>query len=234
MTILTWKFQATHPALTDFKKRQKLHLCTKNFENNFSFPGVFVSNIAMNSFTWYNFPSTTKICHFRRSKILATVPIIEKTCQNCSCFSSILMFSRLLIGKIEMTHFSDFPHSIELSKYYKNMSFSRIENTGHCANRGANCSKIPVFYVFSHCLAIFDWENWNDPLFWFFSFDRALRVLQNYIVTDDQKYCLLCQRWRKLFKTLLRAFLATILISLAHLSMHIRRGALMACTPDLK
>ena len=40
MTILTAKLLATHPALTDFKKRRKLHLCTKNFENNLSFPGA--------------------------------------------------------------------------------------------------------------------------------------------------------------------------------------------------
>ena len=73
VTILTSKLLATHPTLTDFKKRQKLHLCNKNFENNFSFPGAFVSNIAMNPF-------------------------------------------------------SSSYHLIQLSKYYKNMSFSKIKN----------------------------------------------------------------------------------------------------------
>ena len=46
MTILTSKLLASHPALTDFKKRQKLHFCNKNFKNDFSFPDVFVFNIA--------------------------------------------------------------------------------------------------------------------------------------------------------------------------------------------
>ena len=46
VTILTSKLLAFHRALTDFKKRQKLHFCNKNFENDFSFPDFFVCNIA--------------------------------------------------------------------------------------------------------------------------------------------------------------------------------------------
>ena len=46
VTILTSKLLAIHQVLIDFKKRQKLHFCNKNFENNFSFPDVFVFNIA--------------------------------------------------------------------------------------------------------------------------------------------------------------------------------------------
>ena len=46
VTILTSKLLAFHRALTDFKKRQKLHFCNKNFKNDFSFPDVFVFNIA--------------------------------------------------------------------------------------------------------------------------------------------------------------------------------------------
>ena len=45
-TILTSKLLAFHPALTDFKKRQKLHFCNKNFKNDPSIPDVFVCNIA--------------------------------------------------------------------------------------------------------------------------------------------------------------------------------------------
>ena len=104
MTILTSKLLAFHRALTNFKKREKLHFCNKNFKNAFFFPDVFVFNIA-----------TTTL------------------------FSSY--------------------HLIQLFKYYKIMPFSKIKNTGHCANHGENRSKIPMFYVFSHCLAIFDWEN---------------------------------------------------------------------------
>ena len=39
-----WK--AFHRALTDFKKRQKLHFCNQNFKNDLSIPDVFVCNIA--------------------------------------------------------------------------------------------------------------------------------------------------------------------------------------------
>ena len=46
VTILTSKLLSFHRALTDFKKRQKLHFCNKNFKNDFSFPDVFVCNIA--------------------------------------------------------------------------------------------------------------------------------------------------------------------------------------------
>ena len=46
VTILTSKLLAFHRALTDFKKRQKLHFRNKNFKNDFSFPDVFVCNIA--------------------------------------------------------------------------------------------------------------------------------------------------------------------------------------------
>ena len=46
VTILTSKLLAFHRALTDFKKRQKLHFCNKNFKNDFSYPDVFVCNIA--------------------------------------------------------------------------------------------------------------------------------------------------------------------------------------------
>ena len=104
VTILTSKLLATHATLTDFKKRQKLHLCTNNFENNFSFPATFVSNIAMNPF-------------------------------------------------------SSSYHLIQLSKYYKNMSFSKIKNTGHCANHRQNHSKLLMFYIYSHVFSTFDWEN---------------------------------------------------------------------------
>ena len=104
MTILTAKLLATHPALTDFKKRQKLHLCTKNFENNFSFPGAFVSNIAMNPF-------------------------------------------------------SSSYHLTQLSKYYKNMSFSKIKNTSHCANHREKQSKLLMFYIYSHVFLTSDWES---------------------------------------------------------------------------
>ena len=49
--LLMWQFwhenwDAFHWALTDSKKRQKLHFCNKNFKNDFSFPDVFVCNIA--------------------------------------------------------------------------------------------------------------------------------------------------------------------------------------------
>ena len=101
VTILTSKLLATHPTLTDFKKRQKLHLCNKNFENNFSFPGAFVSNIAMNPF-------------------------------------------------------SSSYHLIQLSKYYKNMPFSKIKNTGHCANYRQNHSKLLMFYIYCHVFPTFD------------------------------------------------------------------------------
>ena len=173
VTILTSKLLVFHWVLTDFKKRQKLHFCNKNFKNNFSLPDVFVCNI---------------------EKILP----------------------------------SSSYHLIQLFKYYKTMPFSKIRNTDHC---GENHSKRSMLHIFSHCLAIFDWENWNDPPFWFFSFDRAFRVLQNYIVPEDQKYWPLCQPWRRPFKALLRAFLATTLIWLAHLSKYILRGASMAYTP---
>ena len=172
MTILTWKFQATHPPLTDFKKRQKLHWCTKNLENNFSFPGIFVSNIAMNPF-------------------------------------------------------SSSYHLIQLSNYYKNMSFSKMINTGHCANHRENQSKLLMFYIYSHVFPTFDWENWNDPFFWFPPVNRTFQVLQKYVIFEDDKYCLLCQRWRKLFKTLLCALLIIDLnITLGHLSMHLPREIL--------
>ena len=46
VTILTSKLLAFYRALTDFKKRQKLHFCNKNLKNDFSFPDVFVFNIA--------------------------------------------------------------------------------------------------------------------------------------------------------------------------------------------
>ena len=73
------------------------------------------------------------------------MPTIDKTIQNYSCFTSILMFPRLLIGKIEMTHFSGLSHSIAIFKYYKNMSFSKIKNTGHCAKHKQNHSKLLMF-----------------------------------------------------------------------------------------
>ena len=74
-------------------------------------------------------------------------------------FTFILMFSRLLIGKIEMTHFSGLSHSIVIFKYYKNMSFSKIKNTGHCANHRQNHSKLLMFYIYSYVISTFDWEN---------------------------------------------------------------------------
>ena len=108
--ILTSKLVASHRALTDFKKRQKLHFCNKNFKNDFSFPDVFVCNIATTP------PSSSY-------------------------------------------------HLIQLFKYYKTMPFSKIRNTDHCANHKEKHSKRPMLYIFSHLLAIFDWENWNDPFF---------------------------------------------------------------------
>ena len=138
VTILTSKLLATHATLGDFKKRQKLRLCTNNFQNNFSFPATFVSNIAMNLF-------------------------------------------------------SSSYHMIQLSKYYKNMSFSKIKNTGHCGNHRQNHSKLLMFYIYSHVFSTFDWENWNDPFFWFIPFNRDFQILQKYIVFEDQKYWPLCQ-----------------------------------------
>ena len=87
VTMLTSKLLAFHRALTDFKKRQKLHFCNKNFKNDFSFPDVFICNIA-------------------------TIPP------------------------------SSSYHLIQLFKYYKTMPFSKIRNTGHCANHGENRSKL--------------------------------------------------------------------------------------------
>ena len=46
VTILASKLVAFHRALTDLKKPQKLHFYNKNFKNDFSFPNVFVCNIA--------------------------------------------------------------------------------------------------------------------------------------------------------------------------------------------
>ena len=104
LTILTSKLLAFHRALTDFKKRQKLHFCNKNFKDDFSFPDVFVCNIATTP------PSSSN-------------------------------------------------HLIQLFKYYKTMSFLKIRNAGHCANHKEKHSKRPMLYIFSHLLAIFDWEN---------------------------------------------------------------------------
>ena len=145
VTILTSKLLAFHSALTDFTKRQKLHFCIKNFKNDFSFPDVFVCNIA--------------------------------TTPSSSSYQLIQLF-----------------------KYYKTMPFSKIRNTGHCPNHKEKHSKRPMLYIFSHCLAIFDSENWNDPFFWFFSFDRVFQILQNYIVSEGYKYWPLCQPLRKPFK----------------------------------
>ena len=47
VTILTSKLLAFHRALTDFKKRLKLHFRNKNCKNDLSIPDVFVCNIAM-------------------------------------------------------------------------------------------------------------------------------------------------------------------------------------------
>ena len=174
--ILTSKLLAFHRALSDFKKREKLHFYNKNFKNDFFFPDVFVFNIAT-------------------------------------------------------TSLSSSYHLIQLFKYYKTMPFSKIRNTGHCPSHKEKHSIRPMLYTFAHCVAIFDWENWNDPFFWFFSFDRAFRVLQNYIVPEDQKYWPLYQPWRKPWKTLLGAFLATTLVSLEHLSMHTGCNKILApCT----
>ena len=104
VTILTSKLLAFHRALTDFKKRQKLHFFNKNFKSDFSFPDVFVCNIATIS------PSSSY-------------------------------------------------YLIQLFKYYKTMPFSKIRNTGHCANHKEKHSKRPMLYIFSHLLVIFDWEN---------------------------------------------------------------------------
>ena len=105
VTILISKLEAFHRALTDFKKRQKLYFCNKNFKNDFSLPDVFLFNIATPP------PSSSY-------------------------------------------------HLIQLFKYYKTMPFSKIRNTGHCLNHKAKKhSKRPMLYIFSHCLAIFDWEN---------------------------------------------------------------------------
>ena len=87
VTILTSKLLAFLRALTDFKKRQKLHFCNKNFKNDSSYPDVFVFNIAT------------------------------------SALSSTY-------------------HLIQLFKYYTTMPFSKIRNTGHCANHGENRSKL--------------------------------------------------------------------------------------------
>ena len=46
VTILISKLEVFHRALTDFKKRQKLHFCNKNFKNDFFFSDVFLFNIA--------------------------------------------------------------------------------------------------------------------------------------------------------------------------------------------
>ena len=110
VTILTSKLLAFHRTLTDFKKRQKLHFCNQNFKNDFSFPDVFVCNIATTP------PSSS-------------YPLIQ------------------------------------LFKYYRAMPFSNIRNTGHYHWHKEKHSKRSMLYIFSHCLAIFDWENWNDPFF---------------------------------------------------------------------
>ena len=99
--------------------------------------------------TWYNFLSTIKLCHSRRSQILATVLTIKKNIQNGPCYTSFLVFWRFLIGKIETTHFSNFSHSIELFKSYKNISFLKIKNIDDLIITKTTYRRTMIFLLYS-------------------------------------------------------------------------------------
>ena len=148
VTILTSKSVAFHRALTDFKKRQKFHFWNKNFNNHFSFPDVFVCNFA-------TIPPSSSYHLVQFLKYYKTMPFskIRNTghCANHkekhSKGSMLYIFWRFLIGKIEMIHFSALSHSIELFKFYKNISFTKIKNIDDLIITKAKCRRTMTFLL---------------------------------------------------------------------------------------
>ena len=71
---------------------------------------------------------------------------MEKTVEKYPCFTSFLIAWRFVIVKIEMTHFSGFPHSIERFEFYKNMSFLKIKNIDDLIITKAKYRRTMIFY----------------------------------------------------------------------------------------